>query len=153
MARSQAISHPWTNVRWPFIAILSGVAALWLVTALVSTPIAVRAAVDNVEEGTRRQVRADLLVLKCALDEYAVLHNGRYPQTLKELLAPDCLVRRQVLAGDPWGNAYQYAPPAPRNLVPYLASFGSDGRLGGAGKAADLTLDAELRRSSSAAER
>jgi general secretion pathway protein G len=77
------------------------------------------------------------------------LDSGRYPTTSEGLNA---LVQRPpgvelwngpyVKGGrvpvDPWGNSYQYQSPAER--APYeIVSFGSDGREGGTGSAADIS--------------
>ena len=78
------------------------------------------------------------------------LDTGRYPTT-SEGLEP--LTRRPTdvdvwngpyLKGDrvpvdPWGNAYQYRSPV-EHMPPYeVMSFGSDGREGGTGNAADIS--------------
>jgi general secretion pathway protein G len=83
-----------------------------------------------------------------ALDLF-YLDAGRYPTTSEGL---DALVQRPTnvqawngpyLKGgrvplDPWSNPYQYRSPVER--APYeLVSFGSDGREGGTGSAADVS--------------
>jgi general secretion pathway protein G len=83
-----------------------------------------------------------------ALDLF-YLDAGRYPTTSEGL---DALVQRPTtiqawngpyLKGgrvpvDPWGNPYQYRSPVDR--APYeILSFGSDGREGGTGTAADVS--------------
>lgn len=86
--------------------------------------------------------------LGSALDLF-YLDAGRYPNTSEGLNA---LVQKptgaQVWNGpylkggkvpmDPWGNPYQYRSPAER--APYeIVSFGTDGREGGTGTAADVS--------------
>ena len=83
-----------------------------------------------------------------ALDLF-YLDAGRYPTTSEGL---EALVQRPTsiqawngpyLKGgrvpvDPWGNPYQYRSPVDR--APYeIMSFGSDGREGGTGTAADVS--------------
>jgi general secretion pathway protein G len=83
-----------------------------------------------------------------ALDLFYV-DAGRYPTTSESL---DALVKRPpgldlwngpyVKGGrmplDPWGNAYHYRSPIEK--APYeIVSFGSDGREGGTGAAADIS--------------
>jgi general secretion pathway protein G len=83
-----------------------------------------------------------------ALDLF-FLDAGRYPTTSEGLTA---LVQRpngtEVWNGpyvkggkvppDPWGNQYQYRSPVER--APYeIVSYGSDGREGGTGTAADIS--------------
>jgi general secretion pathway protein G len=77
------------------------------------------------------------------------LDTGRYPTTAEGL---DALVQRPAdvtvwngpyLKGgrvplDPWGNSYQYRSPADNDQPYEIVSFGSDGREGGTGDAADI---------------
>lgn len=39
---------------------------------------------------------------------------------------------------DPWGNPYQYTPPADSNGDPQIMSLGADGKPGGSGNDADI---------------
>ena len=82
------------------------------------------------------------------LDLYAI-DVGGYPTTaqgLKALLADPGGVRGwkgpyikgSSLPADPWGNPYQYRAPGQHGAYD-LYSFGSDGREGGTGDAADVT--------------
>jgi general secretion pathway protein G len=77
------------------------------------------------------------------------LDTGRYPTTAEGL---EALARRPAdvtvwngpyLNGgrvplDPWGNAYQYRSPVDNDPPYEIVSFGSDGREGGTGDAADI---------------
>jgi len=82
-----------------------------------------------------------------ALDLY-YLDNGRYPSSSEGL---EALVRRPAQSGswngpylkggqvpaDPWNNNYLYRSPGEDS--PYdIQSYGSDGREGGSGSAADI---------------
>jgi general secretion pathway protein G len=86
--------------------------------------------------------------LGSALDLF-YLDGGRYPTSAEGI---DALVQRPssvemwngpYLKGgkvplDPWGNAYRYRAPGER--APYeIVSYGSDGREGGTGSAADVS--------------
>jgi general secretion pathway protein G len=78
------------------------------------------------------------------------LDTGRYPTTSEGLAAlaerpADVTVwNGPYLKGgrvplDPWGNPYQYRSPVD-HMPPYeILSFGSDGREGGTGNAADIS--------------
>jgi general secretion pathway protein G len=78
------------------------------------------------------------------------IDTGRYPTTseglaaLAERPADVAMWNGPYLKGghvpsDPWGNAYQYRSPV-EHMPPYeILSFGSDGREGGAGNAADIS--------------
>jgi general secretion pathway protein G len=84
-----------------------------------------------------------------ALDLF-FLDTGRYPSAIEGL---DALVQRPtgvdvwngpyVKGGhvplDPWGHAYQYKATVDRNPPYEIVSFGSDGREGGTGNAADIS--------------
>jgi general secretion pathway protein G len=79
------------------------------------------------------------------------LDNGRYPTTSEGLNA---LVQRPTgievwngpyikgakVPSDPWGHPYQYRSPVENENAPYeVVSYGSDGREGGTGTAADIS--------------
>jgi general secretion pathway protein G len=78
------------------------------------------------------------------------LDTGRYPTTSEGLNAladrpADVTVwNGPYLKGgrvplDPWGNAYQYRSPVDHTPPYEILSFGSDGREGGTGNAADIS--------------
>jgi general secretion pathway protein G len=84
-----------------------------------------------------------------ALDLF-YLDTGRYPTGSEGL---DALAQRPSnvaiwngpylkggrVPADPWGNAYQYRSPVERTPPYEISSFGSDGREGGSGTAADIS--------------
>jgi general secretion pathway protein G len=84
-----------------------------------------------------------------ALDLF-YLDTGRYPTSSEGL---DALTQRPAnvalwngpylkggrVPSDPWGNPYQYRFSAERTPGYEIVSFGSDGREGGAGTAADVS--------------
>jgi general secretion pathway protein G len=78
------------------------------------------------------------------------LDTGRYPTTseglnaLAERPADVTVWNGPYLKGgrvplDPWGNPYQYRSPVDHSPPYEILSFGSDGREGGTGNAADIS--------------
>ena len=78
------------------------------------------------------------------------LDTGRYPSTseglnaLAERPADVAVWNGPYLKGgrvplDPWGNPYQYRSPVDHTPPYEILSFGSDGREGGTGNAADIS--------------
>jgi general secretion pathway protein G len=99
-------------------------------------------------ESRTKTAKLQIESFSSALDLF-YLDAGRYPTTSEGLSA---LVQRptgaEVWNGpyikggrvppDPWGNPYQYHSPVER--APYeIVSYGSDGREGGTGSAADIS--------------
>lgn len=87
--------------------------------------------------------------LAAAMDEFFV-DVGRYP-TVEEgiealLAAPSDIegwsgpyVRSERTLNDPWGNPYVIVPSDSDNVPPSIVSYGSDGAVGGEGRAADIS--------------
>ena len=75
-------------------------------------------------------------VLKLALQDYALLNNGSYPEDL-ETLANEGLLKAKDLR-DPWGNPYQYVSPGEHDWEYDIYSYGADGKEGGEGLDADI---------------
>lgn len=88
------------------------------------------------------KAKADINSIWQALDNYAIEHGGRYPDTLDQLIEKDESGRAYLdldrLPIDPWKNEYQYNPPS-GGLPPELFSLGSDGEQGGEGDGRDIT--------------
>lgn len=97
---------------------------------------------DPRQRADRAQVRADLTLLQDALDEFARLNGGRYPEFLEMLVVPDQngarFIDRVELPRDPWQQAYVYVP----SPSPTVKTLGRDGVEGGTGPDADLDLAA-----------
>jgi hypothetical protein len=79
--------------------------------------------------------RGDITRILAALNELALLNEGRHPATLDLLVAAD-EERERLLAldgipTDPWGRVYHYAPPAGANAAPRVWTDGADGAPGG----------------------
>ncbi len=101
-------------------------------------------------ESKVKAAKIQLQSFSSALDLFN-LDAGRYPSSAEGLAA---LVRRAPGIGawngpylrggdipnDPWNHPYIYRAPGQRGAYD-IVSFGSDGREGGSGTAADLSLD------------
>jgi general secretion pathway protein G len=101
-------------------------------------------------ESKVKAAKIQLQSFSSALDLFN-LDAGRYPSTAEGLAA---LVRRAPgvaawngpylrggnVPNDPWNHPYVYRAPGQRGAYD-IVSFGSDGREGGSGTAADLSLD------------
>jgi general secretion pathway protein G len=100
-------------------------------------------------ESRAKTAKLQIESLNASLDLF-YLDTGRYPTTAEGLSAltdrpTDVTVwNGPYLKGgrvplDPWGNHYQYRSPVD-HMPPYeILSFGSDGREGGTGNAADIS--------------
>lgn len=125
------------------IAVLILVAALY---AMVGPSI-----FKKVDEGRVNTAQAQLAMVKSALDFYR-LDIGTYPSTEEGLAAlvrkPDAGSARWqgpyldgALPEDPWGNPYVYRYPGEHNPERFdLYSLGADGKEGGTGVNADISL-------------
>lgn len=87
------------------------------------------------------KVKADIIAIEDALNEYAVM-NGRYPDSLEALVTPDeqgyTILNRTTIPLDPWKNEYQYEPPSGTETRPRIYTLGADGAPGGEGEDADI---------------
>ena len=77
--------------------------------------------------------RADVSTISQAVELYANLNEGRYPNNLRELLNHGVEARLVVLPLDPWGNRYRYD-----RVTHVVRSNGADGHLGGTGYDTDI---------------
>lgn len=95
-----------------------------------------------------RSAKLQIESFAAALDLF-YLDIGRYPTTaegLNALVVPapglgqwnGPYLQGGKVPADPWGNAYAYRAPGDRGAYQIL-SFGSDGRRGGTGDAADIS--------------
>lgn len=95
------------------------------------------------------KLAADLMALHFALAEYALFHDGVYPDELDELALPDESGESSFPDGlpvDPWGRAYRYDPPVDPSGTPRVYTLGRDGRPGGEGLDADVDNESVLAR-------
>ena len=105
---------------------------------------------NYLSESKVKAARIQLQSFSSALDLF-FLDAGRYPSTAEGLAA---LVRRTpgvdawngpylkggAVPNDPWNHPYVYRAPGERGAYD-IVSFGADGREGGSGTAADISLD------------
>jgi len=128
-----------------FNAMLSGVVVVML-TGAVNARLADRSTAASAQE-----VRRDLAMIISALHQYR-LDNRVYPSMAQGLEAlvirpgnlPKAINWREEgylknLPSDPWGNDYQYQQRVPHGPFE-VYSLGADGRQGGTGEDADISL-------------
>ncbi|MBL8857383.1 MAG: type II secretion system major pseudopilin GspG [Planctomycetes bacterium] len=93
-------------------------------------------------QGQKAKVKADITVIKDALDQFAMSNNGQYPDSLERLVQPDLNGHRYLnqskVPKDPWNEEYQYEPPSPGQPQPRIFTMGRDKSLGGEGEDADI---------------
>ena len=89
----------------------------------------------------RAEARADIELVLAALEAYRKA-NGDYPEHLGALWVPDSrgftYLDPRKPPKDPWGNGYQYLPPAPGREEPRVWTYGRDKREGGDGESQDV---------------
>src|SRR5688500_13598366 len=103
MDSAQATPLPWQAIRWPVMFRLGLDACLCAGLVWLRSDLVLPDAIRTVRDAKCRQARAELGMLGCALDEYAMSHGMRYPDALGAL--------RPALFRDPWGGSYRYTPP------------------------------------------
>ena len=95
-------------------------------------------------DGGLHRCRTDLRAITAALDEYAARNQGRYPEQLDDLIAPDAtgyrLLNYTRIPLDPWRSSYVYVRPASSDARALLYSLVPDRRWG---TDDDLRLDDE----------
>ena len=130
--------------RWPLwrvlvVATLAALLPLVLVTALFFW-FFVRHAIEDHFATRCSKVKRDVVAIACAVDQYAIENNGRYPESIEVLVTPDengfSYLGQATVPRDPWGREYGYTPPDPQEYRVY--SLGSDGQPGGEGDARDI---------------
>jgi general secretion pathway protein G len=101
------------------------------------------------EDSRAKTAKLQIESLGSALDLF-YLDAGRYPTTSEGLEAlaqrPSDIaiwngpyIKGGRVPADPWGHAYQYRSPVDHTPPYEIVSFGSDGREGGSGNAADIS--------------
>jgi type II secretory pathway pseudopilin PulG len=89
------------------------------------------------------KAKTDIVAIDNACTEYLTQNQGKYPESLQELVTPDefgmTFLKKEKVPADPWGNEYQYEPPSGGVPYPTITSFGSDGVPGGEADARDIT--------------
>jgi general secretion pathway protein G len=89
------------------------------------------------------KAKSDIMTIVNALEEYCVLNNGTYPDSLEALVTPDAntgqtILRQERVPLDPWKNEYGYEPPGAGRVKPRVFTYGADGAPGGEGKDRDF---------------
>jgi len=107
------------------VVVLGGLLLLGILLAFLLPSIG-----DGIEQAKRSGARADMQLIRSALNEYA-LHNGaRYPDALAALVLRDergaAYLQGDGALLDPWEQMYEYAPPTAAGEPPVLYSCGPD---------------------------
>jgi general secretion pathway protein G len=136
------------NRGFTLIEVMVVIAILGILATLVVPRV-----MNRPDEAREVKAQSDLAAIESALDLYR-LDNGIYPTTEQGLEAltakptqapvprifPDGGYMRR-LPQDPWGNNYIYIHQGPGSFD--LLSFGADGREGGEGINADISLGSQ----------
>jgi general secretion pathway protein G len=114
------------------IEIMVVVVILGLIAAAVTVNV-----MGSLAEARQKQARTDLHTLENCLDLFK-LEKGRYPTTEEGLPAVVAAGKCKNIR-DPWKNDYVYLYPGQAHPDSYdIKSYGSDGKPGGEGEAADI---------------
>ena len=120
-----------------FIELMVVIVIIGLLTSVVALNV-----LPSQDRAMSEKARADVAILSQAVEMFR-LENLRYPSMDDGLdaLLPDGDRQGYIkaLPKDPWGNEYLYLIPG-ENGVFDVMSLGADGRLGGEGEDADLSL-------------
>lgn len=134
-----------TELGFTLVEMLVVIAIIGLIMGLIGPRV-----LNYLGESKVKAAKIQLQSFATALDLFN-LDAGRYPSTAEGLAA---LVRRApgdsvwngpylrggAVPSDPWNNPYIYRAPGERGAYD-IVSYGSDGRAGGSGTAADISLD------------
>lgn len=94
------------------------------------------------------RARADIISLHSALLEYALAHDGAFPDSLDALVEPDENGYRYIscleVPRDPWGRPYFLRKPVEGEGNVHVVSLGRDGVEGGRGEDADIDSQVTL---------
>ncbi|MFN0008665.1 MAG: type II secretion system protein GspG [Planctomycetota bacterium] len=87
-------------------------------------------------------VEMDLQSISMALEMYAGLNGGKYPDSLDILTVPDTNGNSYLAdIDDPWGGQYLYEPPSTARATPRVYTLGRDRKPGGEGEDKDWDFD------------
>jgi hypothetical protein len=121
--------------------LVAGSVGFGLAVALVGIVFAVRHRAGERAERAGR-VLVDFSLLHEVCERYFESNDGRWPDSLEALIAPDGSGRQTLRADsvplDPWGRPYFLEPPLQPGGPPYLVTLGRDGRPRGEGEDADI---------------
>jgi general secretion pathway protein G len=86
---------------------------------------------------------ADIMTIDGACTNYAIANQGRWPDSLNELVQKDdmgfAFLDLENVPQDPWKNEFLYDPPTSGQSKGTITCLGSDGAVGGEGDARDFT--------------
>ena len=110
--------------------------------------------INQIGRGNVASAKTQIASFKQAISAYMLDHHGKPPQALEDLVqAPSnaaggewkgpYLENTTNIPLDPWGAPYDYQTPGPSGADYLITCFGSDGREGGDGEAADITSMAQ----------
>ena len=98
--------------------------------------------IQRIGTAYRGKVKADIITIESALDEYAINNGMKYPDSLEALVTPDVngqtYIKQLKIPRDPWKNEYLYDPPGPGQPQARVYTYGKDGQAGGEGDDADI---------------
>lgn len=111
-----------------------------VIIALLATQLVPRVA-DYFGAANKTTVMKDISSIKQAIDSYMLVNNGRYPDSLEQLVTPDSngqkFLDTDVVPTDPWGVPYEYEViDGGRDVRIY--TLGKDGIAGGDGDNLDI---------------
>jgi general secretion pathway protein G len=90
----------------------------------------------------KKVAAADIMTIEGACKEYAIKNQGKYPDSLNELVQKDdqgySYLEGDNVPTDPWGTEYLYEPPGGGQPNPTITCLGKDGVTGGEGDNADF---------------
>jgi general secretion pathway protein G len=119
-----------------------------IIIALLSSLVAPKF-FGKLDDAKIKTVKTQMGMFSTALDAFR-LDAGRYPSTeegLKTLWAKDSDIKGwngpylpKAVTGDAWENPYQYKVPGSDGEEYDLFSFGADGKAGGEGDNADISV-------------
>lgn len=83
----------------------------------------------------------NITTIYSALEEYAILNGGKWPETMDVLIEKDStgnsILKQDSIPKDPWGNEFMYEPPS-GGVEARVFTYGADGEPGGEGENADI---------------
>ncbi len=125
---------------WAKVLIALGVASLFLCVGLgLLVTFLMPSVVRKLYVANTTKAKADIVQLSHVVDQFAIDHSGRYPESLHDLLVPDSAgtiyLDRENLPRDPWGREYGYELSGSKYRV---FTLGADGLSGGSGEDQDM---------------
>lgn len=139
MKKHNSIKNKYSG--FTLIEIIVVIALIGLLAAYIAPDL-----IGKADDTKYKSARLHLEKVSSAIDLYK-LETGSYPKNLKDLVRkPDTqenwngpYIRREASLNDPWGNSLTYNIPGSSHSFDLL-SFGSDGKPGGDGNNADISI-------------